>query len=137
VLSRDTMETWRYNVPYFTTRSLRAASAVEDTEITYEQLESIFGVKVADGVLALSKDRSLEKSLQLADSLHRIKQQPQDVWIVKLADRISNLQPPPPHWTKAKMIHYRDEAIDIHTALKDASPFLSLRLSKKIANYLD
>jgi (p)ppGpp synthase/HD superfamily hydrolase len=109
--------------------------SIEDTDVTYADLASTFGVKVADGVQALSKNPDLEKSQQLTDSLQRIRSQPKEIWIVKLADRISNLQPPPPHWTPAKVIRYRDEAINIHTALKDASPFLSLRLAKKIANY--
>jgi (p)ppGpp synthase/HD superfamily hydrolase len=55
--------------------------------------------------------------------------------MVKLADRISNLQPPPPHWTREKISRYWDEAIEIHTTLKDASPFLSQRLLEKIENY--
>jgi (p)ppGpp synthase/HD superfamily hydrolase len=110
--------------------------SIEDTDATYEQIKSIFGVKVADGVLALSKNPAIAKSQQLADSLHRIEQQPKDVWIVKLADRISNLQPPPSDWTQEKIIRYRDEAIEIYTALKDASPFLALRLAEKIENYV-
>ena len=109
--------------------------AIEDTDVTYDLVESNFGVKVADGVLALSKNPEIPKSRQLANSLQRIKQQPPDIWIVKLADRISNLQPPPPHWTKEKIVRYRDEAIEIHAALKDASPFLAARLVKKIENY--
>ncbi len=111
--------------------------SIEDTEVTYADVASTFGVKVADGVQALSKNPALEKSQQLTDSLERIRSQPTEIWTVKLADRISNLQPPPPHWTQEKIIRYRDEAIDIHTALKDASPFLALRLTEKIENYLD
>jgi (p)ppGpp synthase/HD superfamily hydrolase len=109
--------------------------SIEDTAATYADLASIFGIKVADGVQALSKDPALEKSQQLTDSLQRIRAQPTEIWMVKLADRISNLQPPPPHWTQAKIIRYRDEAIEIHTALKDASPFMALRLAEKIENY--
>jgi (p)ppGpp synthase/HD superfamily hydrolase len=111
--------------------------SIEDTDVTYADLVSTFGVKVADGVQALSKNPDLEKSQQLTDSLQRIRSQPKEIWIVKLADRISNLQPPPANWTPAKIICYRDESIEIHTALKDASPFLALRLIKKIENYLD
>jgi (p)ppGpp synthase/HD superfamily hydrolase len=110
---------------------------IEDTNTTFEQLESEFGAKIANGVLALSKDSSLEKSLQMADSLRRIKQQPQEIWMVKLADRISNLQPPPQHWKEDKIIKYREEAIIIYEALKDASPFLAARLAGKIENYKD
>jgi (p)ppGpp synthase/HD superfamily hydrolase len=55
--------------------------------------------------------------------------------MVKLADRITNLQPPPRHWDRAKIRHYRDEAIEIHTRLHAASPFLAARLAEKIENY--
>jgi (p)ppGpp synthase/HD superfamily hydrolase len=108
---------------------------IEDTDTSYDRIESIFGVKVADGVAALSKNPDLGKSQQLIDSLERIKQQPIEVWMVKLADRISNLQPPPPHWTQEKILRYRDEAIEIHTHLQSASPFLSTRLAAKIQTY--
>ena len=45
---------------------------------------------IGDGILALSKDKTLDKPLQFADNLRRIRQQPQEVWIVKLADRVTN-----------------------------------------------
>ena len=101
--------------------------SIEDTAATYAEIASTFGIKVADGVLALSKNPALAKLKQLSDSLDRIRSQPPEIWMVKLADRISNLQPPPAHWTQEKIIRYRDEAIDIHSALKDASPFMALR----------
>jgi (p)ppGpp synthase/HD superfamily hydrolase len=108
---------------------------IEDTDTSYEQISTIFGISVADGVAALSKNPDLEKSQQLADSLDRIKRQPIEIWMVKLADRITNLQPPPIHWTKEKIRQYRDEAIEIHTHLQAASPFLASRLAEKIHNY--
>jgi (p)ppGpp synthase/HD superfamily hydrolase len=108
---------------------------IEDTDTSYEQTVAIFGAKVADGVAALSKNPDLEKSLRLADSLERIRTQPIEIWMVKLADRITNLQPPPRHWTQAKIVRYRDEAIEIHNYLQAASPFLATRLAEKIQNY--
>jgi (p)ppGpp synthase/HD superfamily hydrolase len=116
---------------------------IEDTDTTYAQIESMFGTKVADGVSALSKNSDLEKSQQLADSLDRIVCQPPEIWMVKLADslsetlreRITNLQPPPIHWDSSKIRRYRDEAIEIHTRLQMASPFLAARLAEKIQNY--
>lgn len=108
---------------------------IEDTDTTYQQIATIFGDKVADGVAALSKNPDLEKSQQLAHSLDRIASQPNEIWMVKLADRITNLQPPPRHWDRAKIRHYRDEAIEIHTRLHAASPFLAARLAEKIENY--
>ncbi|MBV7332918.1 HD domain-containing protein [Chloroflexi bacterium TSY] len=109
---------------------------IEDTDVTYQELVRYFGLYVADGVLALSKDKKLpNKEKQMADSLRRIQQQPVEVWIVKMADRITNLQPPPAHWTVEKMKHYRTEAILIHQSLNEASPFLASRLYQKIDEY--
>jgi (p)ppGpp synthase/HD superfamily hydrolase len=108
---------------------------IEDTDTTYAQIVALFGASVADGVAALSKNPVLDKSLQLSDSLERIQQQPIAVWMVKLADRITNLQPPPPHWDLAKIRRYRDEALEIHTCLQAASPYLAARLAQKIQNY--
>ncbi len=71
----------------------------------------------------------------MSDSLRRILEQPPKIWMVKLADRITNLQPQPLHWTQDKIIRYREEAIVIYEALKDASPFLASRLAGKIESY--
>jgi (p)ppGpp synthase/HD superfamily hydrolase len=108
---------------------------IEDTNTTYEQIKTEFGEAVANGVLALTKNNSLAKHLQMADSLQRIKQQPKEIWIVKLADRISNLQAPPHYWHIEKITKYREEGIQIYQALKDASDFLASRLAKKIEDY--
>ncbi len=108
---------------------------VEDTEITLDQLRAAFGPAVANGVLALSKDKGLPKDQQLNDSLRRIREQPAEIWIVKLADRITNLQPPPAHWSREKISGYRDEAIVIHASLKDASEVLATRILQKIEAY--
>jgi (p)ppGpp synthase/HD superfamily hydrolase len=108
---------------------------VEDTSVTYERLKERFGVAVANGVLALSKDPALPKERQMADSVQRIRRQPTEVWMVKLADRITNLQQPPPHWTAERIAGYREEAIQIHRALGEASELLSARLLAKIEAY--
>jgi (p)ppGpp synthase/HD superfamily hydrolase len=108
---------------------------VEDTPVTYAQVEAEFGQPVARGVLALTKDSALDKPLQMPDSLRRIRQQPYEVWMVKLADRISNLAPPPHYWTKDKIAWYREEALEIHAALHPASDLLARRLLDKIEAY--
>ena len=108
---------------------------VEDTPTTVERVRAVFGPSAANGVSALSKNSALPKGQQLEDSLHRIWEQPPEVWMVKLADRITNLQPPPAHWSAAKVAAYREEAILIHRTLRDASPVLASRLSQKIDAY--
>lgn len=109
---------------------------VEDTTTTIEDVERAFDARVAAGVLALSKNESLPKPEQLADSLRRIREQPHEVWMVKLADRIVNLTPPvPPKWTAEKRARYRDEGQQILDALGAASPYLAARLGLRISNY--
>lgn len=63
-----------------------------------------FGASVADGVRALSKDDRLPKPERMADSLRRIREQPHEIWMAKLADRITNLAPPPEHSSREKRI---------------------------------
>jgi len=108
---------------------------IEDAGVSAAALAAQFGVPVADGVAALSKRPDLPKELRMHDSLTRIRAQPHAVWAVKLADRITNLQPPPAHWTQAKIAGYRDEAGEILAALGAASPFLAARLTAKIETY--
>ena len=108
---------------------------IEDTGVTYDELATAFGTAVADGVLALSKDTDLPKDAQMTDSLWRIRLQPPEIWMVKLADRICNLQSPPAHWAAEKVVRYRAEAEQIYVALAEASPSLAARLREKIAGY--
>ncbi|NOQ62958.1 MAG: HD domain-containing protein [Methyloprofundus sp.] len=110
--------------------------AIEDTATTYTEIQENFGTAIAEGVLALSKNKALPtKAEQMQDSLERIKQQPKEIWMVKLCDRITNLQPPPAHWNQAKSFAYQEEARLILEQLGESSEFLSARLSMKIHSY--
>ena len=109
---------------------------IEDTPCSHATLVEKFGPAVADGVLALSKDPNIgDRSEQMRDSLARIQQQPREIGVVKLADRISNMQIPPHYWTPEKKQFYRAEAQDILDALGSCSPYLAERLATKIARY--
>ena len=109
---------------------------LEDTAVTYAQLQQQFGQAVADGVAALSKNPELPKDQQMADSLERILLQPSEVWLVKLADRINNLQYIPPHWSVEKATAYQVEAGIIRNYLASVSPYLAQRLQAKMDDYL-
>jgi len=77
---------------------------IEDTSATYDEIKREFGVEIADGVFALSKNKKLPTKVERMDnSLERIRKQPKEVWMVKLSDRITNLQPPPKHWEKERI----------------------------------
>ena len=108
---------------------------LEDTEATYELLKGEFGQDVADGVLALTKNSTLAKEVRMKDSLARILQQPKAIGMVKLADRITNLQPPPDDWSTDKRSRYLEQAREILTALEYASPYLARRLAEKMKAY--
>jgi guanosine-3',5'-bis(diphosphate) 3'-pyrophosphohydrolase len=108
---------------------------LEDTDTTFEELSSVFSPSVAEGVLALSKNKSLPKQDQLSDSIEKIKSQPKEVWSVKLADRITNLQQPPSHWTPAKISNYHTEAKFILNSLKGGNQYLEDRIAHKILEY--
>lgn len=108
---------------------------LEDTPRTYPELAVEFGQKIAEGVAALSKNPALPRTEQMLDSLQRIQQQPKEVWVVKLADRINNLSAPPAHWTDERKLAYRAEAQVIYDHLQTAHSLLAKRLSQKIADY--
>ena len=109
---------------------------LEDTPIAVDNVEALFGPQVTAGVLALTKDKSLPtKEAQMVDSLTRIQKQPHAVWCVKMADRISNLRPPPPHWSVAKALAYQAEAQMIYDSLHEANDYLAERLADKIEHY--
>jgi len=109
---------------------------IEDTYSDLAELENKFGTEIANAVSALTKNTELPKEQQMPDSLTRIKKMPPEVWAVKLADRITNLQPPPSHWNKEKILTYQEEARTILSELKDGNQYLSKRLETAIENYL-
>ena len=113
---------------------------IEDTKTTFEEIGNKFGFEIATAVSALTKNSELPKELQMQDSLERIKKLQSEVWAVKLADRITNLQPPPPNWSKEKKLKYQKQSGIILNELKNGNDFLAKRLESKIieyGNYID
>jgi guanosine-3',5'-bis(diphosphate) 3'-pyrophosphohydrolase len=109
---------------------------IEDTNSSFDDIQKEFGVDVANGVMALSKNKQLpSKKEQMIDSLQRIRNEPKEIWMVKLSDRITNLQPPPKHWDKTKITKYKNEATTILEALSEANNYLAERLGLKINEY--
>lgn len=109
---------------------------IEDTNITYDELYVDFSEAIANGVEALSKDKSLEsKQEQMKRSIEMLLEQPYEVQMVKLADRITNLSIPPEHWDNDKKKTYLKEASFILSCLKNSNIYLSQRLEEKIEDY--
>ncbi|MBI5551137.1 MAG: bifunctional (p)ppGpp synthetase/guanosine-3',5'-bis(diphosphate) 3'-pyrophosphohydrolase [Desulfobacterales bacterium] len=108
---------------------------LEDTAVDYDTLCKEFGRKVADGVAALTKDAALPKDQRMRDSLERICAMPKEIGMVKLADRIANLRPPPGFWDGRRIGEYADEAQLILDKLGPVSPYLRQRLEIKLMEY--
>jgi len=109
---------------------------LEDTEATFEEIVSEFGKEIAQAVLALTKNTDISKQERMTDSLTRIRKLPKEVWAVKLADRITNLQIPPENWSLEKIQEYQKQALQILDSLKGGNIYLEKRLSERIQNYL-
>lgn len=109
---------------------------LEDTAVPVADVAAVFGGAVASGVEALSKRAAIPKDEQMADSLRRIKQQPNEVAVVKLADRITNLEPPPEHWPVEKRRAYHAQAKVILNELRGVSAWLEQRFEAKLRDYL-
>ena len=108
---------------------------LEDTQVNFSEISEKFSQKIAQGVQALSKDKKIEKAKQLTDSLNRILKLPKEIAIVKLADRITNLQKPPTLWTTEKKQTYLKQAIQIHKQLSKSNKYLANRLQQKAEDY--
>jgi (p)ppGpp synthase/HD superfamily hydrolase len=104
---------------------------IEDTPVTPEILSDRFGKQVANGVLALTK----KAGESAEDYLKQIVAREKEIWMVKLADRIWNMQEPPPHWNMAKRREYLANTKLIHEKLQKGSPYLAARLGDKMYSY--
>jgi len=107
----------------------------EKSDVTIKSIRKDFGKKVAAGVAAMTKNESLPKEEQLRESLVRILEEPKEVAIAKLADRISSMLPPPPEWPASRVETILQNAVMIRQMLGEASEFLAARLDRRIALY--
>jgi len=109
---------------------------IEDTETDFDELKNTFSEAVAIGVQALTKNEKLaSKKEKMLDSLLRINELQKEVGLVKIADRITNLQSPPGHWNKEKIRDYSEEAKLIALKLTNKNEYLHARLQMKITAY--
>lgn len=108
---------------------------IEDTDKTFDDIVVLFGKNVANGVMALTKNPDLPKDKQMQDSLKRIKSSYIEVSIVKLADRIANLDAPPIYWNREKIMKYYEESLYIKKKLACSSNYMRKRLNSKLTDY--
>ena len=110
---------------------------IEDTDTEFIEVEEVFGKEIANGVFALTKEGEKSKEEQMRESIEKILREPKEIGAVKMADRITNLQKPPKHWTKEKIEKYRVEAKYILEQLGHCNLYLEERLKFKIEKYAE
>ena len=137
-VAMEIMLAYQENPNFDVSRAIKIAllhDTIEDTNTTFEEIASLFGNEIAKGVQALTKDKSLPKEKQMKDSLQRIKTCSKETKLVKIADRITNLQKPSKDWDNEKRRTYREQAHLIYDELHGEHSFLDNRLKDKIENY--
>ncbi|MFR0692401.1 bifunctional (p)ppGpp synthetase/guanosine-3',5'-bis(diphosphate) 3'-pyrophosphohydrolase [Enterobacterales bacterium AE_CKDN230030158-1A_HGKHYDSX7] len=107
---------------------------LEDTAVPFAELQAHFGAFVAEGSQALSKLIDGEK-MPFDDYLGQLAKSPVQYAIVKLCDRITNLQPPPSTWARSKIAEYHVQSQRILAVLGHAHQPSAERLRTKIDHY--
>ncbi|MDH0899002.1 HD domain-containing protein [Comamonas aquatica] len=101
---------------------------IEDTEKTPEELQAIFGPKVASVVMEVTDDKSLEKSVRKQRQVEHAPHMSREAKLVKLADKISNLRDilasPPADWSAERKQAYFEWAARLVAGLRGVHPGL-------------
>ena len=101
---------------------------IEDTETTSEELQAIFGPKVASVVMEVTDDKSLEKSLRKQRQVEHAPHISKEAKLVKLADKISNLRDiiasPPADWSAERKQAYFEWAAKVVAGVRGVHPGL-------------
>ncbi|TBR23351.1 MAG: HD domain-containing protein [Candidatus Nitrosotenuis sp.] len=65
---------------------------VEDTDTTFDEIDQLFGKKVASLVLSLTKDNKLSKRAQMLQYVKQLRRSSLEAKMIKLCDIASNLK---------------------------------------------
>lgn len=94
---------------------------IEDTKTTSEELQAIFGAKVASVVMEVTDDKSLEKSVRKQRQVEHAPHISTEAKLVKLADKICNLRDiiasPPADWSAERKQAYFEWAARVVAGL--------------------
>lgn len=99
---------------------------IEDTKVTFEQLETTFGPEVAQIVKECSDDKSLHKVQRKKDQIVHARHASTNAKLVKAADKLSNLsdlqRSPPSFWSQDEIEGYFIWAFHVYMELESALP---------------
>ncbi len=101
---------------------------VEDTETSLDELERLFGARVAAIVAEVTNDETLPKAEQKRLQVANAASKSLGAKLVKLADKISNLRDiaatPPAGWSAERRAEYYHWSRDVVAGLRGVSPTL-------------
>jgi (p)ppGpp synthase/HD superfamily hydrolase len=101
---------------------------IEDVGVTYETLQAEFGKAVADLVLAVTDDKSLEKQVRKQMQVEHALHASSEIAALKMADKISNLRSlftaPPTGWSQQRLFEYVEWAHRVVSNLPHQNPTL-------------
>lgn len=101
---------------------------IEDTQTSVEELQAVFGLKVASVVVEVTDDKSLEKSVRKQRQVDHAPYISVEAKLVKLADKISNLRDilasAPADWSIERKQTYFEWAGRVVAGLRGVHPGL-------------
>jgi guanosine-3',5'-bis(diphosphate) 3'-pyrophosphohydrolase len=104
---------------------------IEDTQTSYEELRSAFGLRVADVVVELTDTKFLSKKARKRLQVERAGHATAAAKQVKIADKLCNLRDvlasPPKAWSLKRKQEYFDWAKEVVDEVRGANPRLERR----------
>jgi (p)ppGpp synthase/HD superfamily hydrolase len=105
--------------------------AIEDCEISRDEISAIFGDDVATLVVAVTDDKNLKKEVRKHLQVEVAPHQPRRAKLLKLADKTSNLRAlaasPPANWSPERKLDYLAWARAVAHGLRGVNPWLEAR----------
>jgi len=111
--------------------------AIEDQNVKPETIATEFGRTVADIVLEVTDDKSLQKAERKRLQVERAPHKSREAKLIKLADKISNVRAiadsPAPDWTAKRRLDYVQWARYVVAGLRGTSPWLEQQFDEAAA----
>lgn len=108
---------------------------VEDTETTIEEVEGLFGERVARIVAEVTDDKSLSKENQRSHTVENIAGKSGEAKLLKLCDLIANVTDViyhPPDWNRKRKEGYLDWVAEVLSQLRGTHPSLEETLDIRL-----
>lgn len=111
---------------------------IEDTDTTFDELVTHFGIDVARIVAELTDDKSLTKEARKRAQVEAIAMKSEAAKLVKIADKTCNLRDihssPPARWTLKRKQQYFDWAAQVVAGARGLNPALERAFDAAMQN---